>query len=304
MPLGDDYGNPGLRLNWRRFVSDTWRSYQKVQLDVIRANADKRQFITTNMMGFFDAYDHYTVAQDLDLASWDDYVGTGHLDPVRNGAAHDLTRGFLRKNFWVMETQPGSVNWSPDNNLLNKGEVRAMAWHDIGHGADAVSYWQWRSALNGQEEYHGTLIGADGKPVPLYSEVAQVGKEFAAAGPALAGTSVQSDVAILQSYDSRWAINFQRHNNAFDLISRALVDRLVIAPRPIDSLVLGGFAPSAFLQGPDELLDFVALVPAEHEHRVLGGDDDDILHADNGGEQPGRANVHIVGIEREAFAVE
>ena len=45
-----------------------------------------------------------------------------------NGARHDLTRGFLRKNFWVMETQPGFVNWSPNNNALNKGEVRAMAW--------------------------------------------------------------------------------------------------------------------------------------------------------------------------------
>jgi beta-galactosidase len=91
-----------------------------------------------------------------------------------------------------------------------------MAWHDIGHGADAVSYWQWRSDLNGQEEYHGVLVGADGTPVPLYGEVAQLGKEFAKAGPALKGTSVVSQVAILQSYDSRWAINWQRHNKAFD----------------------------------------------------------------------------------------
>ena len=216
IPIETRYGNPGLLLSWKRFVSDTWRSYQMNQLEVIRANSDRRQFITTNMMGWFDAYDHYTVSQDLDLASWDDYVGRGHLDPVANGATHDLTRGFLRKNFWVMETQPGFVNWSPDNNALDKGEVRAMAWHNVGHGADAVSYWQWRSDLNGQEEYHGTLIGADGTPVPLYSEVAQLGAEFAKAGPALAGTTVKSDVAILHSYDSRWALNWQRHNAAFD----------------------------------------------------------------------------------------
>jgi len=216
IPIETKYGNPGLLLSWKRFVSDTWRSYQMNQLQVIRANADKRQFITTNMMGWFDAYDHYTVSQDLDLASWDDYVGEGHLNPVYNGATHDLTRGFLRKNFWVMETQPGFVNWAKDNNSLDKGEVRAMAWHDIGHGADAVSYWQWRSDLNGQEEYHGTLIGADGTPVPLYSEVSQLGQEFAKAGPALEGTGVVSQVAVLQSYDSRWAINWQRHNQAFD----------------------------------------------------------------------------------------
>jgi len=216
IPIQVGYGNPGLLLSWMRFVSDTWRSYQKNQLEVIRANSDPHQFITTNTMGWFDGFDHYTVEEDLDLAAWDDYVGEGHLDPVRNGATHDLTRGFKHKNFWVIETQPGSVNWADVNNSLDKGEVRAMAWHDVGHGADAVSYWQWRSALNGQEQYHGTLVGPDGKPVPLYAEVAQVGREFEKAGPALAGTSVKSEVAILHSYDSRWAIQWQKHNNKYD----------------------------------------------------------------------------------------
>jgi beta-galactosidase len=222
IPIQVGYGNPGLLLSWMRFVSDTWRSYQKNQLDVIRANSDPRQFITTNTMGAFDGFDHYTVEQDLDIAAWDDYVGEGHLDAIRNGAAHDLTRGFKQKNFWVMETQPGNVNWAPINNSLDKGEVRAMAWHDVGHGADAVSYWQWRSALNGQEEYHGTLLGSDGTPVPLYAEVAQVGKEFAKAGPVLAGTSVKSEVAVLHSYDSRWAIQWQKHNDKYDPVEEIL----------------------------------------------------------------------------------
>ncbi|HWC19309.1 MAG TPA: beta-galactosidase [Terriglobales bacterium] len=219
IPIETRYGNPGLLLSWRRFVSDTWRSYQKNQLEVIRANADPKQFITTNMMGWFDRYDHYVVSQDLDFAAWDDYVGKGHLDPAKNGATHDLTRGFKRKNFWVIETQPGSVNWAPINNALDKGEVRAMAWHAIGHGADTVSYWQWRSALNGQEQYHGTIVGADGTPVPLYSEVQQIGQEFAKASAALAGTSVKSDIAILHSYDSRWAIQWQKHNSEYDPVA-------------------------------------------------------------------------------------
>ena len=128
------------------------------------------------------------------------------MDPVENGARHDLTRGFLRKNFWVMETQPGFVNWSPDNNALNKGEVRAMAWNAIGHGSEAVEYWQWRSALNGQEQYHGTLVGADGTPVPLYTEAQQIGQEFAKAAPVLEGTTVHAEVAVLNDYPSRWAI--------------------------------------------------------------------------------------------------
>jgi beta-galactosidase len=216
IPIETSYGNPGLLLSWKRFVSDTWRSYQKNQIDAIRQYAEPRQFITTNMMGWFDGFDHYLVAKDLNLAVWDDYVGEGHLNPYTNGSADDLTRGFKQKNFWIMETQPGHVNWAGVNNDLNKGEVRAMAWENIGHGADAVSYWQWRSAFNGQEQYHGTLIGPDGTPVPLYSEVAQVGKEFMKAGPTLAGTSPRSQVAILHTYPSFWAINWQRHNKNYD----------------------------------------------------------------------------------------
>src|SRR5664279_1467772 len=97
-----------------------------------------------------------------------------------------------------------------------------MAWHDIGHGADTVSYWQWRSALNGQEQYHGTIVGPDGTPVPLYDEVAQIGREFEKASPALAETSVKSDVAILHSYDSRWAIEWQKHNKNYDPVEEIM----------------------------------------------------------------------------------
>ena len=222
IPIETKPGNPGLLLSWKRFVSDTWRSYQKNQIDAIRQYAAPRQFITTNMMGWFNGYDHYVVAKDLNLAAWDDYVGQGHFNPIKNGSADDLTRGFKQKNFWVMETQPGHVDWAGINNDLNKGEVRAMAWDNVGHGADAISYWQWRSALNGQEQYHGALIGADGTPVPLYYEVAQMGREFMRAGPTLAHTSPHSQVAILHSYPSFWAINWQRQNKNYDPIEELL----------------------------------------------------------------------------------
>ncbi|MGO8718514.1 MAG: beta-galactosidase [Acidobacteriaceae bacterium] len=222
IPIETTEGNPGLLLSWKRFVSDTWVSYQKNQLDAIRQYAAPRQFITTNMMGWFNGYDHYEVAKDLDLASWDDYVGEGHVNPYNNGSTDDLTRGFKQKNFWIMETQPGHVDWAAISNDLNKGEVRAMAWENVGHGADAVSYWQWRSDLNGQEEYHGTLVGPDGTPVPLYPEVAQLGREFAQAGPKLAGMSPKSQVAILHTYPSFWAIDWQQQNDRYNPIDELL----------------------------------------------------------------------------------
>lgn len=225
IPMEDVHGNPGLLLDHRRFVSDTWRSFEENQLKVLRAAVDPRQFITTNIggLGWSDRWDHYEIAKPLDLASWDDYVGQGHLDPYKDGAMHDLIRGLKRKNFWVMETQPGFVNWAPVSNALDRGEVRRMAWAAIGHGADAVSYWQWRSAPNGQEEYHGSLLGADGTPIPVYDEIRQVGEEFARLSPVFAGTSPVPSVAILHDYDSRWAIDFQLHSAAYDQ-EKVLID--------------------------------------------------------------------------------
>ena len=204
-------------LDWKRFVTFAWASYQQNQIGAIRPFADPRQFITGNFMGYaFDGFDHYTVARSLTFVAWDDYVATGHLAPDKNGISHDTMRGLKRQNFWVIETQPGFVNWSNLNNALNKGEVRAMAWHDVGHGADEVSFWQWRSALNGQEEMHGTLVGPDGEPEPVLAEVTQTAAEFAQVQGAFRNTRVVSDVALLHDYESRWAINWQIHTSRYD----------------------------------------------------------------------------------------
>jgi len=213
IPLNAQPGNPGLMLAHRHFVTDTWRGYQRNQIEALLPYLQARQFITSNFGGlaWSDNWDHYTLAHDLDLASWDDYVGQGHLDFYRNGALSDFVRGWKRQDYWVMEAQPGFVDWAPISNSLDAGETRAMTWQSIGHGADAVLFWQWRSALSGQEQYHGTLVGTDGNPVPLYYEVARIGREFRQASAAIAGTAPASEVAILITYDSRWAIDFQRH---------------------------------------------------------------------------------------------
>lgn len=220
VPFNTEKGNPGLMLEQKRYITSQWVAFQKNQLDAIRAQALPSQFITTNLggLGWANKFDRYEINRDLDFASWDNYVGTGHLQPYRNGASHDLVRGWKRKNFWVMEIQPGFVNWAPVSNMLYPGETRAMAWQAIGHGADGILYWQWRNALNGQETMHGSILGPDGKPLPVYAEVTQIGREMAKATPLLAGTAPVSPVAILQDYPSRWTIDFQPHHRDYDQI--------------------------------------------------------------------------------------
>jgi beta-galactosidase len=244
IPMRPKDENPALLLEWKHFVSEVWKSYSENQISAIRPNADPRQFITTNTMGWFNGFDSYVVHSVLDIAAWDDYIDSPVFDWAPNAAAHDLTRGYKQKNFWVMETEPAFVNWRKTNNPLAKGQVRELAWQAIGHGADAVEYWQWRSALNGQEQYHGTLVGPDGKPVPVYAEVTQIGDEFEKAGAALNGTTPVSNVALLHDFDSRWAIDFQRHAAKFDPVAE-----LVSFYRPLheDAQGVDVIAPTAEL---------------------------------------------------------
>ena len=219
IPLPIGRHNPGLRLAFRHFTTESYRNFQKLQIDLLRQHIPGDIWITHNFMGWFPGYDHYAMSADLDIASWDWYIGSGHHDYLVNGAYHDLIRGLKRKNFWLMETQPGHVNWSNINNALNKGEGRAMAWHAVAHGADAVLYWQWRSALNGQEQYHGTLIDPSGKPRPFYHEVRHLGQDFRRAGDLLSGSTIRAQAAMLNDYDSRWSIAWDPHHEPFDYVT-------------------------------------------------------------------------------------
>ncbi|MEP6895383.1 MAG: beta-galactosidase [Chloroflexota bacterium] len=217
IPVGPH--NPGLMLEFRRFITESYRRFQHLQVVALRAELTPAVWITHNFMGWFDGFDHYELSEDLDMVSWDWYVGTGHYDYLTTGSAHDLTRGFKRRNFWLMETQPGNVNWSSVNNSLNKGEARVMAWHAVAHGADAILYWQWRSAYGGQEQLHGTLVDQSGQTRPFYEDAKQLAGDFAKTSDLLAGTVPVAEVALLNSYDNRWSIHAQRHHRDFDYVA-------------------------------------------------------------------------------------
>jgi beta-galactosidase len=257
LPIGANrfstYGhNPCLVLEWRRFSSVLWRRFQGEQIAAIRAHADPSQWITHNFMGFFDGYDPRELSEDLDFATWDNY--TLKLD-LENALGHDYLRGLKGKNFWVMETQPGSCGHM---NALDKGEVRRMAWQAVGHGADAVLYWQWRACLGSTEQYHGTLLAQDGTPRPIFREIAQIGAEFARAAEFLRGTQPRAEVALLYNADDRWAIQYQPHHLEFDPLKHLQSFYAPLRARGVDVDIVH----------PDSPLEGYKLVIAPHLHTL------------------------------------
>jgi beta-galactosidase len=218
--FGPEYHNPGLALDYCRFMSDQYVAFQREQVDILRA-ACPDHFITHNFMGLhFDRIDYFDLAADLDFVAWDNYrrmqwTFQPHVNPSEAALAHGVMRGLKQKNFWIMEQQSGSGGWQIVSVAPRPGELQLWAYQSIAHGADAIIFFRWRTARFGTEQYWHGLLEHDGRTGRRYQEIKQMGAELARAGAQIVGSQVRAEVAILLDYTTRFAFQIQANNPAF-----------------------------------------------------------------------------------------
>jgi beta-galactosidase len=174
-------------------------------------------------------FDHYEVAKTLDIASWDSYP-LGHLavsnepeetkrlymrqgDPDNAAFHHDLYRTVGHGRWWIMEQQPGPVNWAQFNPDPLPGMARLWAWEAFAHGAEVVTYFRWRQAPFAQEQMHAGLLRPDSEPAPAYHEAMQVAEELKTIS--LDGPAAKGRVAVVYDYQSEWAWEIQPQAKGF-----------------------------------------------------------------------------------------
>lgn len=213
--------NPAHVLAFRRFSSDQVVSFNRAQTEIIRAHSDAP--IIHNFTGRFGGFDHFGVGADLDIAAWDSYplgllasevpATAEHRrryaragDPDFQAFHHDLNRAVGRGRWWVMEQQPGAVNWASYNPAPLAGMVRRWTWEAFEHGAEAVCYFRWRQARAGQEQMHAGLLLPDGSPAPAFDEVKRVALEINDAPDVV---KYRGDAAIVFDFDADFAWGVQ-----------------------------------------------------------------------------------------------
>jgi beta-galactosidase len=223
--------HPAHRLDYRRFASDEVARYNRMQVEIIRAHSPGRP-VAHNFMQLFTEFDHYKVAADLDIAAWDSYplgaleeqwfepetkarwLRCGHPDFASFN--HDVYRGMSKRAFWVMEQQPGPVNWAHWNPSPLPGMVRLWSWEAFAHGAGCVSYFRWRQAPFAQEQMHAGLNTPDNRLDVGGEEAVRVAGEIAALTEAGIDTAagVRGDVALVYDYEAKWL--FEIHPQGAD----------------------------------------------------------------------------------------
>lgn len=235
--------NPSHVLDYDRFASDSNLAYQQLQIDLLRSNIQSSQWITTNvMLDMFDI-DYHALAKPLTFISWDSYP-TGQReraalllylpgetpfqfaydlgDPLVTGFGHDLVRGYKQAPFWIMEQQPGQINWADYNPGLRAGAVRLWVWHAAASGANAVVFFRWRAGILAQEQFHAGLLHHDGSLDLGYREAVTLNSELGDL-QSFIQSPYRAQVALLMTYPDLWALGLQPHNQSFSLIRHLFV---------------------------------------------------------------------------------
>jgi len=249
---------PAQRLDYQRFASDEVVRFNRAQCEILRECSPGRA-ITHNAMLFFTAFDHHALAADLDFVSWDSYplgglenfwfdaptkqrwLRSGHPDFA--AFHHDLYRGMSRQPFWVMEQQPGPVNWGAWNPAPAPGMVRLWTWEAFAHGAEAVSYFRWRQAPFAQEQMHAGLQTPDRRFDVGADEARQVALELQCVPES---TAQRAPVALVLDYASLWAAQVQPQGADENPLRAAFDAYSALRSLGLDIDVVG---PEATLQG-------------------------------------------------------
>lgn len=211
-PTVSDSPNPHQLLDEKRFISDSAISFVKLQADILRRLAPSH-FVTTN--GLFGHLDSHRMTEEaLDFFAYDSYPNFATIwsdegsEPLLDrrwswflSVARDIS-----PRFWVMEQQAGPGGWV--NRMAapspKPGQLRLWSYQSVAHGADAVTYFRWRTATMGTEIYWHGINDYHNRPNRRLAEVARVGEEFARVGATVAGSEYVAHIAILRDYDNEW----------------------------------------------------------------------------------------------------
>lgn len=200
----------GLKLDWKRFVTDQMTDYCEAEIKAVREYSDLP--VTTNFMDFFKNLDYQRMSGCLDVVSWDNYPHW-HIDrdevpvAVRAAANHSIMRSLKKQSFLLMESTPSCVNWREVNPVKRPGMHMLSSMQAVAHGSDSVQYFQWRKGRGSYEKFHGAVLDhKNGSNTRTFREVAQVGNRLLDIQDSIRGTVNRPRAAFIFDWENWWAL--------------------------------------------------------------------------------------------------
>ncbi len=255
VPTRTDH-NPSLLLAHRRFSSAQVASALAEQRAIVAEAAPGRDVTTNLYLGDLHV-DAREIHAPTALAAVDSYPHDTS-GPLETAFVLDLARSTSgRQRAWVMEQQPGEINWTPRNPMVPPGQVLTWGQQAALRGIEALLFFRWRAGRGGQEQEHAGLLRHDGTPDRGLADARKLASWLRSADPAVLVRG-RAPVALTFAYDDAWVLEIDPH--LAGLRHRDLVMPAYSAARRL-GLDVDVVDPAADLTGYE-----LVLAPALHLH--------------------------------------
>ena len=229
----DGNTTPSYDLEWRRYQARLTSEFLAWQAAIVRELARPEQFCTQNMVSGHGrpAADRFAIGEVLDIGAETVYCrfqdGLSLPEPVRDDGSAvadsfsaesgvwsvfmkgDIGRATKQSGFLVLETNALSIGDSHDNFPAYDGQWRLAAYALVSRGARGVLYWHFHTCHTGHEMFWQGMLNHDLEPNRCYAELAGIGAELSQNAELLDGIEPDADVALLYSYDSKYALSYK-----------------------------------------------------------------------------------------------
>lgn len=210
-PRGQN-SNTSMQVDWRRFTSDQCKDFILMERDAVKRVCPELP-CTANLMERFWTYDYFSLAEALDVVSWDAYPAWTGGDDTALAAEfamnHEMMRSLKDQPFLLMESTPSLVNWKPVNKLKRPGMHLLSSLQAVAHGSESVMYFQWRKGRGGVEAFHGAVVDHDGRgDTRVFRDVTEVGLALEKLAPLYGQPRQKADVCVIFDWNNWWAVEF------------------------------------------------------------------------------------------------
>jgi beta-galactosidase len=203
--------NPGQLLDWRRFSSDALLACFLAERSVLKEVTPDIP-VTTTFLSMHKNLDYWKWAANEDVVSNDAYPDPADASAHVSAAMdYDLMRSLAGNRPWLlMEQAPSAVSWRAVNVPKTPEQRRLWSLQTVARGADGVMHFQWRASRAGAEKFHSALLPHGGTQSRGWRETVRLGEDLANLAE-IAGTRIESTVAIILDWNSWWALEAEDH---------------------------------------------------------------------------------------------
>ena len=210
-PMGE-MSNTSMQVDWRRFSTDQCKDFLNAERDAVKAVCPELP-CTANLMERFWDYDYFSLAEAMDVVSWDAYPPWHSGDDLATAAEfamnHEIMRSLKDQPFLMIESTPSQVNWKPINKLKRPGMHLLASMQAVAHGSKSVMYFQWRKGRGGSEMFHGAVVDHDGRgDTRVFRDMTQVGESLERLQPIYDLPRAKAEVCVIFDWNNWWALEY------------------------------------------------------------------------------------------------